>query len=304
MTRRAAAAAVALAAVAGAVPAAGALAGWWRGGSGDVPLPSLVSAKTDVTPRSALFGDTLTASVDVLVDRRRVDPARVTVAAAFAPYRVSGVPTVTRHAVGPAEQVTFTYRLTCLDDGCLPSRRGYSFRAAEVVAPARDGRRATAQASWPSVGVASRTTEADTAAGAPPWRGGGGDLVPVEWSIGPGLLSALLAAGAVLLAVFGGGVAAYAVRSLRRREAAAPAGGRQPTPLELALAATRRAARGGGAAERRRALELLARVLRRGGRPDLAGAATRLAWSPERPAPPRVEAFADEVARAETEAAS
>jgi hypothetical protein len=294
-------AALAAGAVAGAVLLAGALAGWWSGRPGGAPPAAELSATATIEPRSALFGDTLTATLDVGVDPRTVDPASVAVSTRFAPYQASDEPAPARASVGGGERLTFTYRLTCLRDGCLPPRRGYTFAPATIRAARRDGGRVSTSADWPPVTVASRVTQAEASAADPAWRDGGSNLVPVTWGIDPELAAGLLAAGAALLALLAGAVAAFVLRSRRPREAAGRAPARPLSPLQAALAATRQAARGGGARERRRALELLARVLRRDGEPELARAATRLAWSAERPAPARVDAFAAEVERAGAE---
>jgi hypothetical protein len=93
---------LALGAAAAAVLVAGAVSGWWRGGGGRVAPPAPLSATAAVMPRSALFGDVLAARVDVLVDRRAVDPASVRVTADLSPYSATGLPTVTRSAAGAA----------------------------------------------------------------------------------------------------------------------------------------------------------------------------------------------------------
>ena len=48
--------------------------------------PAIV-ARTDLSPRTVLFGDTVTALVEVTLDRNRVDPDSVRVEADFAPWK-------------------------------------------------------------------------------------------------------------------------------------------------------------------------------------------------------------------------
>lgn len=271
--------------------AAGALAGWWRPASAERPLTPLRASAT-VEPQSALFGDPLRARVDVVVDPEVVRPASVTVAAAFAPYLASE-PVVTRSG----GRISFSYRLTCLTDSCLPRRQGFAFRPAAVRATTRDSRRLSAQETWPTVMVGSRLTAAEVAATRPGWHEST-QLAPVTWRIDPRLLAGPLVGGSALFALTAGVLVGLALRR-RSVQVPAPPAPEHP-PLELALARVRRSARAGTPAERRRALEQLARVLRTNGDSELARAAICLAWSGDRPSPARVEAFADEVARAET----
>ncbi len=277
--------------VAAVVLGVGALAGWWRGGEAE-PRAAPLRATATVAPLSALFGDALAARVSVLLDDRAVRPSSVSVATDFAPYSAAA-PVVSR-GVG---RVTYTYRLVCLTEGCLPRKRGFTFRAATVRARTRAGTWLSAEATWPTVAVGTRLTAAEAAAARPAWHEQTG-LAPVSWAIDPDLLAGLAAGGAIVLALAAGLLVARAVRSRAATLATAPTSTR--SPLELALDRVRLAARAGSPSERRKALELLARVLRGAGDRELAARAMRLAWSSERPAPGRVESFADEVARQES----
>ena len=85
-----------------------------------VPGRAAVTVKTDVTPRTHLFADTLVARLDVVVDRDAVGPGLPRVVRSFAPYIVEGVTTVRRDA-GQFSQLRYTFRLRCLRANCLPT---------------------------------------------------------------------------------------------------------------------------------------------------------------------------------------
>ena len=111
-----------------------------------VPGRAAVTVKTDVTPRTHLFGDTLVARLDVVVDRDAVAPGLPRVVRSFAPYVVDGVTTV-RRDVGQFSQLRYTFRLRCLRANCLPpsGRANVRFEPVRVLyrSPAGEaGRRA------------------------------------------------------------------------------------------------------------------------------------------------------------------
>ena len=55
------------------------LLAWNRGGGGEATRTAAppIDARTDISPRSVLFGDTVNAVVEVTLDRNRVDPDSV-----------------------------------------------------------------------------------------------------------------------------------------------------------------------------------------------------------------------------------
>ena len=68
--------------------------GWQRGGEesasrGAEPLPE-IEADVVVAPREVLFGDTVQARFEIVLDKERVDPESVRVAADFSPWEIVG----------------------------------------------------------------------------------------------------------------------------------------------------------------------------------------------------------------------
>src|SRR5438132_12439622 len=114
--------ALALAALAGAVALAVVLAGGRSSGSGQrsgADTRPAVRAQASVSPTAFLFGDTVRARVQVLVDRRRVDPRDVKVDARFSPYSLVAGPTRDVRSAGPVTLVTYTVALRCLGVACV-----------------------------------------------------------------------------------------------------------------------------------------------------------------------------------------
>ena len=92
-----------------------------RNDSGAAPARGrTMSISTSVEPRVQLFGDPVTARVDLLFDRRRVLPAadKIRIEAPFRPFEVVDPPTVERAESGDLVHLSYTYRLICLDRRC------------------------------------------------------------------------------------------------------------------------------------------------------------------------------------------
>ncbi|MGH3134304.1 MAG: hypothetical protein ACRDNY_11290 [Gaiellaceae bacterium] len=262
--------------------------------------PGLDSPPIDVrgvlTPRIVLFGDTLTARVDVIVDRTRIDPESVRIATTFSPWAVVGPPERVRRDAGSTTYVRTTYVLRCLTSPCVPAGQvaPLEFSAARVSfagAGAGEGAaRDSLPVEWPVLTVFSRFASAGfegAQSTATPWRADLLTTPAVSYRVTPGLALGLLLATGGLLAL-GGLVLAYV--AWPRREPAPPPEPEAPpapqlTPLELALELLEDSARPDGAEDRRRALELVAEALEeRGEADDLVRWAKVLAWSEEAPA--------------------
>jgi hypothetical protein len=289
MTRgRLAAGVVALLAAAGLAVGAYFAVGWWQGDGGSYAPKHLV-ARASVTPRRSLFGQVVTATVQVLVDPRRIDPKSVVVTGRFAPFQLREE-TDSSKRIGRAELLSFRYALQCTVAACVPrgpKGRGlggataFSFRQARIVAQGRDGKAVRATASWPTLGVQSRLTAQELAL-AEPKIDNPLAAPAVTWRVRPAVigavatvLAALLALGAAVLV---GTVALADGRPLRVLRIPA-----NLSPVERALRLAEHAARKGETDESRKALERLAVELRRRGASTHAADAERLAWSEDRP---------------------
>lgn len=162
------------------------------------------------------------------------------------------------------------YVLQCLDPVCVPGPKPRVLR----VAGAR-------------VEIVPSTTAAQVAH---PLRSFRRQTTPpaTSYTIGPGLLRALLFGGAAVLLEVAGVLLFPLVKRLlpERRD--------DRTPLQRALDLVR-ASLGRGPGDRRRALDLLARAVGRDG----SRAALDLAWSRPQPDPVRIEALVDSVERRE-----
>jgi hypothetical protein len=82
-----------------------------------------VQAEADLAPKATLFGDTVRAHVDVVVDRTRIDPDSVRIAADFAPFEIVEKPDRRQTSAGDLAYVRTAYTLRCLSAACVPSGR-------------------------------------------------------------------------------------------------------------------------------------------------------------------------------------
>jgi hypothetical protein len=257
-----------------------------------------MSISTSLEPRVQMFGDPVTARIDLLFDRRRVSPSadKIRIDAPFGPYEIVDGPKLERAESGELVHLRYTYRLLCLDRGCATGgpRTDVQLPPLRVFYSLADIRqRVNDSAEWPTVSVASQLTRADLRQAR--WRANR-DLPAVSYAIAPGALGALLAA-ASLLALLG---SAAVGAPLFARERAAPEDGDavaedRSSPLDRALATVRRVFDTGELPDRRRALERLSRELGRAGEPELAARARGLAWSPDAPSPGEVDDLAADV---------
>jgi len=283
-----------------------AVVGTWavtRGGGSEVAPPQQpLQIRSFLEPRTHLFGDPVTAEVEVVVNRRAVDPGSIRVRANFAPYTVLGVSGSERRA-GDAVTIGRRWTLLCIVRDCASSTarlpEPQQIAEARVQFRLRGGPTQSRPVVWPDTEVATRlnTVELSRAAVLTPWRA---DLTPPKPSYrsAPGLASGALFALALLVAAGGVLLLWPELRRLLR----VPKRRKDPLaglpPLERALALLQFALASGGPEEQRKALDRLGRELRLRGNDDLAGAARRLAWSPSRPSEDELGAFAGRVAQA------
>ena len=248
-----------------------------------------------LSPRTPLFGDTVTARVDFAADRRRVVPGSVRINGRFAPFRTVAKPRVERKGAGTTEYVVWTARLRCLSKACAPrgSERRLGFppvRISYLAAGSPSNAPKTVTVAWPALIVYSRVDPLEIQAtdprDEPPWRADIASLLSVSFNAPPRLSAAALygAGGLLLLA------AAGVVVPLKRREPEPEEVLEEPppetpeTPFDQALALLEREpARDESGNARRRALEFVAAELGRRGQVELEASARELAWAEHTP---------------------
>jgi hypothetical protein len=257
------------------------------------PLPAStpradgIVARLALTPRTAPFAERVSADLDVLVDRRRIDMAAgVRAATVFLPFTPAGPTTFTRRDAGSFTRLHWHYPLLCVDQGCTHpgARRRLVLPPARIVYRPLGGLAQRIVVRWPVVAVDSRL-DSDSLKrtraffDAPPWRGDVVSLPAVSYGARPAAVEAGLIAAGILLLGLGGFLVARAVG----RPLPGPGEWRRPRrrvpPLERALLLVERARESGAAEERRKALERLARELGTTGADELAGDARELAWA-------------------------
>ncbi len=250
-----------------------------------------VRAKATLSPRVVLFGDTVTARVQVTLDGRRADPSSVALHPQLAPWEPVAPPVWERGRAGAMVVLRATFRLRCLTGACVPPREVAPLELSPLrlsyVERGTPPRRRTLLVPWPLLVVNTRIVAWDfrrADALARPWTADLDSLPAVSYRIDPGAGEALFLALASLLAA-GGLILLAAAVPRRRVPRAGPADPVEPapSPLERALALLEEAAGPDGAGERRRALELVAAELSRRGEEGLAGWARALAWSRDEP---------------------
>jgi hypothetical protein len=268
------------------------------------PSPGIVARGT-LSPRVLLFGDPMTARIDVLVDRRSVDPAMIRLQAPFPPFEPLSE-TSSRRDRGDVTELRYTMTLQCVTIECLPPltrKRFFVFPLTQVVyreASRRGGFATTIPIQFPAVGVASRLSE-DAIRTARrrtgplrviegPASGVGlqealrlvrddsRQLPAASYNVSPTLLVAILLVLAGLLAL----AAVVLVVRYVRPPAAATVRPTSPvlvlSPLEHALGELDVALADGQVDRQRKALELLAHELGRSGEDALAAEARQVAW--------------------------
>ncbi len=264
-----------------------------------VPAPGsgavgIARVQTALEPNPVLFGQRLTATLDVLVNAKVADPDTVEARARFFPFVLVASSRRDEKRDAGIVRVRFSYRLACDSLACLTGskqERKLTFPATLVRYQDREDHARRTAATWPALRLVSRvgsespfrsltTTStlfnltpllelpADVSAPAPTYR-----FAPTT--------GALVLLAAALLALAG---ALWLLLSVVARWRAKTEAVVQLSPLERALGAVDDTARHEpGSAEHREALALLARELRRDGRTELVQPARRLAWSEQAP---------------------
>ena len=248
---------------------------------------------TSLTPRAILFGDTVRARVDVIVDTHLDDPSTIALRTPLGGWTVLTPVASTTSSAGRLLRRTFVLTLACRAAACVTKGPQQQLRPppAVVTVRQRDGRLVQVHASWPTVEVASRLPPGATTAAKPPFQLQTSPP-PLRPRVSPRVTVDLLDALAVVLALVAAGIVAVEVRRRTTR----------PTPdvpeIERAVRLVREAERR-PPPDRRRALALLARVAGGGG--ALATDAAVAAWSREPPSPDALDVLAGRAEKGEAE---
>jgi hypothetical protein len=289
---------VPLAAIVAIVVALAAALAWWLWDPHqEASLAEPVAVNATLAPQQHLFGDPVRARVDLILDTKQVDPDTVKVRASFAPYRPLHPPKRSEISSGAITQLRLDYQLACLGYRCLPTgRRRMELRKGTVEYRRRgDTAVQTEEIDWPILHVTGRISP--TRFWEAQLRAEYRELGPPTYRVSPRLVEVV----ALVLAVIFAAAALILVLRLLPLAAIAERLGLMPvdrrTPLERALARVHETATAERPDEGRRALERLARELRRSRSPELAGAASQLAWSRDFPADGRLTALTGKVER-------
>jgi hypothetical protein len=281
-----------------------------------VPQGRFVATSRLLTPSTHLFGDTVSARVDVVVDRDHLDPGRVRLKAEFPPYERVGDIAVERRDYDRYTRLRFDIKLHCLGLACLAgavspgitpaggapeARRAekiYRFRPAHVYydAPGAQKPRHLKRVWWPRLEALTRISPSEpglTFALNTPFRTTISSLPGLTYRVSPTLLGSALLLGAALLLILPGRFAWSWLRSRRQPPPAEEAP--ELTPLERALVLVEQARESVDGEDRRKALEVLAVELDTTERADQADEARALAWSPSEPSPAAADALVESV---------
>ena len=245
--------------------------------------PDGIRARTVIEPRVALFADTVTAKVEVVLDSTRIDPESLRVSTNFRPFLQIRAPARSTRRAGATQYEETVYVLRCLGADCAPQQPSASreFAPARVTYVTRGGSRGSRVLRWPVLVVNSRIVPDDFERDdelSDPWRADLVSLPTVSYRISPSLLLGLLLGGAAVLALLGGLLVYAALPQRRPPEAEQALEPPELSPLDRALALLENGVPGDGAGPRRQALERVARELaaRDAG---LADEARTLAWA-------------------------
>ena len=277
---------------------------WSRGGASADLLagPPVRAVLAELSPAQHGFADRVHATLDIAVDRRRVDVDTVRPLLSLRPYRVVST---TRSVLGVGRTASVRYRLVldCLTRACLPGplgKRDVELAPTIVFYAGPRGKVRRIDAAWPPLRVVGRVSpfdllsmplalEGDPLAVGPAYRHDAGRLA---W------LAA--ATSALLLLVAAALVAPLLVR--RRQVVVQLPLEEAPGRLVLALDAVQASLLPPPVDDRPQALDRLARELEAAGRKQLAGRARLLAWRSEEIAHERVEELLEACRRALREA--
>ena len=279
-------------------------------------VAALLSARDGGTPRSGprlaslpiargwferdvhLFGEPVTAHVEVAVAKDKIFPETLEVSATVEPYRIVGRPKRETFDLGRSLLIRYTVVLRCLQRECLPQGETensefefdpFGIRWRFPPPPNTPKMYRTEQFTtqrmggvWPPLKVTTRLMEDDL--GEARWRTGIDEFPAVSYRASPTtLLAVLILLAVAMLGVAAAAIAVYVRRRVREAELQrAVAAEAERPPLEAALLAVAET-RANGDGRMRMALEALADELGAAGEHELARDAQRIAWSPAEP---------------------
>lgn len=271
-----------------------------------LPPGRAIETSRSLSPTTHLFAEIVHARLEIVVDRRLLEPARIRVSTTFAPYALVGEARTSRRDLGEYTRLRYEYPLRCLAVDCIPvrlesmlgeqeagrgERRTFRFPPTLIryAAPAAENPELLLSIPWPALTAVSRLNEAQSEAEFP-FRLSPSPLPALSFRVHPVLLAlGLVVAGALLLALTG----RAAVRWWRARR---PPPLEEPvselSPLERALALVVWSCEQGNGDDRRKALANFASVLASEGADPVAERAQGLAWSRPVPAPEAALALA------------
>ena len=116
-----------------------------------------VATLRSLTPTEPQFGDPVVATIEIVVDQRRVDPRLVTFDARFTPFSITSSTRSIRHEAG-LTIVRVVDRLDCLDRACVPADAAATFRLPHLEVTYPGG---TLSEDWPAVRIHARLQPAD-----------------------------------------------------------------------------------------------------------------------------------------------
>jgi hypothetical protein len=263
-----------------------ALAVPWRAPAPEV-LQDPMTVRQSLSPETTLFGDAISAEIDVYTSDMRIDAGSVRVRTDFRPYRVVATQ-VDRSGQGQVTLLRTRITLHCLTVDCvIPRDGGRVFRFAPVTISYRRGaEELRAVDPWEPVQVYSRlTTQRPGLVDAPP-------TLDMQARVSPTLVRIALMVVAAVLLLAGGWLVAS---SLWPRFFYSRRRWRRLTPLERALAQLDAAAQVEDEDLRRRVLDQLADRL---GEAELASLEQRsrtLAWRETAPEPETLALLGEQV---------
>lgn len=269
------------------------------GGSGEIttlPVGSFAAASGSLSPTVHLFGDTVTAEVQAVVDRSKLDPGRLSLTTNFSPYEQVGETEVSRRNAGDLTEVRYRLQLRCLKRECITATlgttvnpgggapRSFRFPPAELryTDPGAEESRLLRVARFGALESVTRINAQDvTQVFGFPFRGTFTPLPSLSKEISPVTLAALLLLAAAALLVLPAVLLARWIHS--RRQPPPPEPEPEPTPLERAIALVEWSLARENGAERRAALDALAAELDIVESDGLADETRAAAWSPPSP---------------------